>query len=203
MNVVAASRPRCLVVAVGLTAGLWGVAAVLADALTAGQPAGGGTGDQGLVRLCLAVLVAVAAWAWLQGLAGGVDAWHGAPAAAAGHHGLRRLALTACGVALAGALGAPAGADTTGPRPDLLSGLPLPDRAEGPAQPAGRLVVVRPGDSLWSLAELGLGPRADDRRVSDRWRAIYNRNRGVIGPDPDLIRPGQVLHLNPSSKEHQ
>jgi nucleoid-associated protein YgaU len=35
--------------------------------------------------------------------------------------------------------------------------------------------------------------------VIRRWHAIYHRNRGVIGPDPDLIRPGQVLEI---PKEH-
>ena len=198
-DVVAANRPRCLAVAIGLTAALWGAAGVLAGvltgvlggALTAGQPA---TPDQALVRLAGAALVVAAAWAWLQGLAGVVDAWRGAGGAGR-HRGVRRLALAACGVALAGALGAPASADTTGPRPDLLSGLPLPERAEGPAHPHRHDVVVRPGDTLWAIAGSDLPTDATDRQVSDRWHAIYRRNRGVVGPDPDLIRPGQVLRL--------
>ncbi len=56
-------------------------------------------------------------------------------------------------------------------------------------------LVVRPGDTLWALAEQDLPAPATDRQVSARWRAVYRRNRGVIGPDPDLIRPGQVLKL--------
>jgi nucleoid-associated protein YgaU len=189
MHVAAASRPRCLVVATGLTAALWGAAAVLARA-AAGQPAGP---DQALVRLSLAALAAVAGWAWLQGMAGVADAWAGAPAAKS--RGLRRVALLACGVALAGALAAPAGATADRPGPSRVSGLPLPDRAEGPARPTEPTVVVRPGDSLWTLAERDLGGRATDRGISDRWHAIYRRNRGVIGPDPDLLRPGQVLSI--------
>jgi len=27
------------------------------------------------------------------------------------------------------------------------------------------------------------------------WRPLYEANRGVIGPDPNLIRPGQVLNI--------
>ena len=78
---------------------------------------------------------------------------------------------------------------------DPLSGLPLPERAEGPAHPRQPAVVVRPGDTLWALAEHDLPAPATDRQVSARWQAVYRRNRGVIGPDPDLIQPGQVLKL--------
>jgi nucleoid-associated protein YgaU len=112
---------------------------------------------------------------------------------------VRRLALVACGVAVAGSLAAPAHATPDRPRPDPLSGLPLPDRAQGPAPPVERAVVVRAGDSLWRLAERGLSAPASARAVSVRWHAIYRRNRGVIGPDPDLIHPGQVLK---TPKEH-
>jgi nucleoid-associated protein YgaU len=189
MYVVAASRPRCLVVAMGLTTALWGAAAVLVR-VAAGQPAGP---DQALVRLCLAALAGTAAWAWLQGMAGVVDAWRGAPGA--GSRGLRRVMLAACGVALTGALAPPSYA-APDPSPPDLSGLPLPERAQGPARPADRSVVVRAGDSLWALAERDLGSPASDRRVGDRWHAIYRRNRGVIGPDPGLIHPGQVLKIS-------
>jgi hypothetical protein len=190
MNVVAASRPRCLAVAIGLTATLWGAAAVLVHTLAARQPA---TPDEALVRLCLGALALAAGWAWLQAVAGVADAWRGKPCL--GHHGVRRLALAACGVALASVLTAPAHADTDGARADPLAGLPFPERAEGPAHPRHHALVVRPGDTLWALAEQDLPAPATDRQVSARWRAVYRRNRGVIGPDPDLIRPGQVLKL--------
>ena len=190
MNVAAASRPRCLAVAIGLTATLWGAAAVLVHTLAARQPA---TPDEALVRLCLGALALAAGWAWLQAMAGVADAWRGT--SRVGHRGVRRLALAACGVALASVLTAPAHADTDGPRADPLSGLPLPERAEGPAHPRHHALVVRPGDTLWALAEQDLPAPATDRQVSARWRAVYRRNRGVIGPDPDLIRPGQVLKL--------
>ncbi len=194
MNIVAASRPRCLAVAFGLTATLWGLAAILVRTLAARQPV---SPDEALVRLCLGALVLAAGWAWLQAMAGVADAWRGTPCQM--HRGVRRLALVACGLALASAFAAPAHA-TDGPRSDPLSGLPLPERAEGPAHPRDRAVVVRPGDTLWALAEHDLPSSATDRQVSARWRAVYRRNRGVIGPDPDLIQPGQVLNL---TKEQQ
>ncbi|WP_051247959.1 LysM peptidoglycan-binding domain-containing protein [Nocardioides halotolerans] len=198
MNVVAASRPRCLAVATGLTAALWGAAAVLVRMLAAGQPATAGATpdagpDAGLVRLCLGALVLAVGWAWLQAMAGVGDAWRGARCAPG--HGVRRLVVVACGVALAGSLGGPALAGHGDPPPDPLSGLPLPQRAEGPGHPRGHSVVVRPGDTLWSLAERRLPEPASARQVTAGWHAIYRRNRGVIGPDPDLIRPGQVLVL--------
>ena len=36
--------------------------------------------------------------------------------------------------------------------------------------------------------------------MTARWQAVYRRNRLVIGPDPDLILPGQVLQLTKEKK---
>jgi hypothetical protein len=56
--------------------------------------------------------------------------------------------------------------------------------------------TVRHGDTLWSIAEQWL--RTDDlRSVARYWPKIHRANRDVIGPDPSLIHPGQVLHLPP------
>ena len=178
MNVVAASRPRCLAVAIGLTATLWGAAALLVRTFAARQPA---SPDEALVRLCVGALALAAGWAWLQAMAGVADAWRGTPRS---HRGVRRLALAACGMALASTLTGPAHADTDGPHTDPLSGLPLPERAESPVHPRHRTVVVRPGDTLWALAEHDLPAPATDQQVTARWHTVYRRNRGVIGPDP-------------------
>ena len=53
---------------------------------------------------------------------------------------------------------------------------------------------VRAGDSLWSIAEEVLGTE-DPRAVARYWPQIHRANRATIGPDPSLIRPGQVLEL--------
>lgn len=107
------------------------------------------------------------------------------------------------------------------PAPTTLDGLVLPDRPDAPAssgpepattveppgphreatrsEPAadrsGRrdVVVVRPGDSLWSIAadRLGAGAGvADVARACEHW---YAANRDVVGPDPDVLQPGQRL----------
>lgn len=94
---------------------------------------------------------------------------------------------------------APANASDSGAGPAIgtaVDGLPLPDRAvDRPAapRPSTATVVVRAGDSLWQIARNALARDADDADVATTVRALYTRNRDVIGPDPDLLRPGQRL----------
>jgi len=117
---------------------------------------------------------------------------------------VRRLVLAACGVAVL-ATAAPAAARPQAPhRPSaVIAGLPLPDRTtDGP--PAARrhdvvdlVTRARPGDSLWTIAAHRLGPGASDADISTYWQRIYARNAAVLGPDPDLLPTGQVLHLPP------
>lgn len=178
---------RCLAVAGALTtAAGWGLVALAPAAARSSSSAG-----EAVVRLCLAALVVGLLWGWIQGLAGVVDAWRGA---APGAGWVRRLATLACGVALAGALTGPALAAPGDPG-DPLAGLPLPDRAEGGVPHARPHLVVREGDTLWSLAARQLGSGATERQVTERWHRIYVLNKAVIGPDPDLIHAGQVLRL--------
>lgn len=69
------------------------------------------------------------------------------------------------------------------PRPHL-------EAAEDPSpEPPGSITVER-GDTLWDLAGTHLGD-------PHRWREIYRlpENRAVIGDDPNLILPGQLLKL--------
>ena len=58
-------------------------------------------------------------------------------------------------------------------------------KADRAKQPTTYEVVG--GDSLSTIAQR--------RDVTDGWRGLYERNRPVVGRDPDLIRPGQQLHL--------
>ena len=67
-----------------------------------------------------------------------------------------------------------------------------------PAAPgAARRVVVAPGDTLWALAEQSLQARRGAvptaAAVAPAWPSWWAANRDVIGPDPDLLRPGTSL----------
>ena len=81
-------------------------------------------------------------------------------------------------VASPGAGTAPASASAAGTRPVI-----------GP----GADVVVRTGDSLWTLAAEQLGPLATDLEIAEQWPRWFQANRGVIGDDPSLLLPGQIL----------
>jgi nucleoid-associated protein YgaU len=116
----------------------------------------------------------------------------------------RAAAATCLGLAVAAGVGVPgagsaAGSDV-GSGAARLNGLRLPDRPVGDLTPAAlrtvasaRAVTVAPGDSLWTLAAATLPPAAGDARVDHACRAWYAANRRTIGPDPDLIQPGQRL----------
>ena len=54
-------------------------------------------------------------------------------------------------------------------------------------------VVVRRGDTLWDLAARHLGPDATAADIAAEWPRWYAANRQAIGPDPDLLRPGERL----------
>ncbi len=166
-----------------------------------------------LVALCaVGLLLAGAAWCWglllaLAELAGGAPArW----AAALPSPGLvRGLVLGCLGVSLV--VGSPASAapqdvgsagSVRGTGPTLsaraLAGLALPERrATGsPTVSTSRHLVVRPGDSLWSLAAQRLGPDAADAAIDRAWRRIAAANPGIAG-HPHLIFPGTVLRVPP------
>lgn len=57
-----------------------------------------------------------------------------------------------------------------------------------PAPPPPKTYTVKPGDSLWAIAKRILGD-------GSRWKEIYNANVSVIGKNPNLIYPGQVLRI--------
>lgn len=62
--------------------------------------------------------------------------------------------------------------------------------------PVERWHAVMPGETLWSIAAERLRTQ-DMRRIARYWPRIHRANRDEIGPNPDLIRPGQVLELPP------
>lgn len=225
-----ASLVRCLLVTLSVTTGavlltVW----LLSDVLMATAAASSGslgvlTFDTVLVWLCETALLACAGWASMVTWVVALDAARGRSRARRGiPTRLRHLVLGACGVAIVGgvtgSLTAPsyAGSADDG-RESVLAGLPLPDRAtavmhvsrvvaeaahraERPSgRPASPVVEVRPGDTLWELAVADLPEAADAAAISARWQELYDANRAVIGPDPDLILPGQQLRM-PRSRE--
>lgn len=75
------------------------------------------------------------------------------------------------------------------PQPDLR--VLAPTRPT--ATPEAAEVVVRRGDTLWSIAARQLGPDASEAEVAAAWPRWFSANRHVVGSDPDLLLPGQVL----------
>jgi nucleoid-associated protein YgaU len=63
-------------------------------------------------------------------------------------------------------------------------------------------VTVRPGDSLWRIAAAHLDRTPTAARVAAAWPQWFAANRDVIGADPDLLVPGEVLHA-PHTPEDQ
>ena len=55
-------------------------------------------------------------------------------------------------------------------------------------QQVDRTYTVRPGDSLSKIAKALMGD-------AKKWRALYEANKDVVGSNPDLIQPGQVLKI--------
>jgi hypothetical protein len=95
----------------------------------------------------------------------------------------------------------PGDAPGPGPLRATASGL-AGEHGPAPPQPADDSTwVVEPGDSFWSIAEDVLtprgGPAPSDRQISRYWRRLIGANRSqLVDPgNPDLLRPGQRLHL--------
>lgn len=85
---------------------------------------------------------------------------------------------------------APAGFD----RPALAFQEPYAAEPELPPE----LVVVHRGDTLWDLAAAALPPPASEAGIARAWPRWHAVNRAVIGTDPHLLHPGQVLHAPPA-----
>lgn len=90
------------------------------------------------------------------------------------------------------------------PLPDVVpadvvtaDGNPIDAPAPSPeAQPlsAQTTHMVRPGDTLWSIAS-SLNPDASPSQIYDATIEIWSANKHIIGPNADLILPGQELTI--------
>ncbi|MDR2044145.1 MAG: LysM peptidoglycan-binding domain-containing protein [Clostridium sp.] len=63
-----------------------------------------------------------------------------------------------------------------------------PQGDERPSTPVAAAYTVKKGDTLWGIAQKFLGNGA-------KYQEIYNLNKSVIGNNPNLIYPGQVLTI--------
>lgn len=194
---------RAVLLWLAVTAATTGLAALTVPLLVV-APGPGFTGL--LVRACAGLALTAGGGLWLltTEVACSVVAGHRPAGPSRGVLGpVRALLLAACGVAALTAPAAAVGDDQHGPTgAQVLDGLPLPDRAGSTADPPGATpaaapgsIRVRPGDCLWTIAEERLGPRAGVAEVAAYWQRMYSLNRDVIGPDPDVVLPGQRLQL--------
>lgn len=144
--------------------------------------------DTALLSLAIAALKIAAGWACTVVLLG---AWRPTASVA------RAITPRACRFLIVAGL---AGTVTTAgaAHADDLDGLRLPDRfADAPSSTDRR--VVRAGDSLWGIAAESSPAGSTVASVARETQRWYAANRLTIGPDPDLIRPGQRLSAPPAS----
>lgn len=118
----------------------------------------------------------------------GLSAATGASATPPADHDLGWVSTASAVTATAASVGS--AADPTPPRTQTQTST----TEEATARPATDTVVVDPGDTLWRIAERRLPPDAGAADIATSWHAWYAANTDVIGADPDLIYPGQVLH---------
>lgn len=166
--------------------------------------------DALLVRGATWVLGVGGAWLALLLLAGLVEAASGGRVRGLAHVGCpagwRPVLLAVLGGALAAVGATPAHATPThadGPSSSSGDWLAVPARPVDAGAVRAAPLVVRAGDSLWSLARDRLGPDASDADLLRLTRSTYAANRGAIGPDPDVIHPGLRLRVpDPTGAHH-
>ncbi|MFC0484202.1 LysM peptidoglycan-binding domain-containing protein [Pseudarthrobacter scleromae] len=78
------------------------------------------------------------------------------------------------------------------PDPGMLAA-PYHRAVEGKHGQQDEDVTVHAGDTLWDIAARHLGPGVSDLDIALHWPRWYEANRKVIGQDPDVLLPGQIL----------
>jgi hypothetical protein len=193
-----------------LTVGVWVAVTAVLTLLTGfpgvvGRPAGVVLRRVSPAFLRRAVEVAIGATAVFTASAGAAQA-----STLPAHHtaAVQPIAATSRVIALdrpaasATAVLPPLDRPAAAPAPPSLD-RPAADPARGLAlvSPPGRrtlahqahAVRVQLGDSLWRIAARALPPGAGDAQIERAWHRWYAANRAVIGDDPGLLHPGQLL----------
>ncbi len=60
--------------------------------------------------------------------------------------------------------------------------------SERPSPPSSKTYTVKKGDSLWAISQKFLGGGSN-------YPSLYDANKDVVGSNPNLIYPGQVLTI--------
>jgi hypothetical protein len=176
----------------GLVAGSAGLGVLLAPVAVGASTPTGPAGPNG------------AGTGWGQPASVPAPAWPVSPARTAPSEPSQSAAPTTASVP------APIWPSSTGPPPPPPTTGSPPKRAPAPqhepepratrpatATPAQR-VDVQAGDCLWLIASRRLGPAASAADVAAEWPRWYAANKAVIGADPAVIRPGEVLQPPPA-----
>ncbi|MBA3425753.1 MAG: diguanylate cyclase [Rubrobacter sp.] len=107
---------------------------------------------------------------------------------------LKRMVKVIVGLALA--MMVVAGLPAVAEAKDVVS---TKDDSSAPSAVPNRMsIVVRPGDSLWSISQERLAPNATPQRILNGTEQMYTLNRRLIGADPNLIFVGQELLVPPA-----
>lgn len=64
--------------------------------------------------------------------------------------------------------------------------------------PGAETWIVEAGDHLWAIAAETVADRTghtDDESVGTYWQRLIEANLHIVGDDPDLIHPGQIIEL--------
>jgi hypothetical protein len=115
-----------------------------------------------------------------------IDGGHSPHRLAVTYRRRRLAALATVVVLIVGALAAGRAA-LAAVTPSPPASPPATATSSGPGAPAGPVVVVRPGDTLWSIARRA-SPEGDVRAVVDRLAAAH-------GPGP--LEVGEVMPIGP------
>lgn len=85
-----------------------------------------------------------------------------------------------------------------GPGPVVAPGYPGPAPTTPASDPVIDTWTIERGDHLWRIAEETLRDRdheADVSLVTEYWIRLIEANPDVVGDNPDLVYPGQIVRL--------